>query len=326
MKVLIADDDQFVRQCLHALIPWDEIGFDQIIEASNGGQAYELAMQHCPDLVITDIKMPVITGLEVAQRISHSMVDTYIIVLSAYNDFEYARAAISCGVEDYVLKPFTKDRIVQLSERIRQIAANIDKKNSYRKLMLDRNRMETSIQHALETSNSQAVALFFEEELPGLGLLLPDLKDFCLQLQDILFQYMLKKHYPPQEVEQYRAEALAVAEAQKYADEFISGSYQLWLRYIDFMSEKNDTSYAYARQMEEYVLANYGDEELSVSKLATVLHISAVYAGALFKQQYSVSLTAFIQQVRIQKAIKLLDDCGIPIADAGKQVGYSNRD
>lgn len=326
MKALLVDDDAYVRQCLRMLIPWEKVGVRQVIDAVNGGQAYELALKEHPDLIITDIKMPVMDGLTMVGRLKEILVDTYVILLSAYSDFQYAQEAIRYGVSDYVLKPFTKERIEELSGKILQVSREFEKKRQYRQLILDRQHLEASIQNALDTRDTGLVASFFETELPSMNLRLPDLKDLCLQLYDVLDQYMLRNNYRPKDADTFRERARGSIERQKNAEELISSTCRLWIASISFMIEKTARSPAYVKEMCEYISGNYMDEDLCVARVAKALHLSPVYAGVLFKQERGISITSYINQLRVEKALELLSRDGMSIANVGRQVGYINRD
>ena len=105
-SVMIVDDEKYVRQGIINETDWDLIGCEVVAEAPNGEIAYELAIKHRPDLIISDIKMPKMNGIELARKVHERFPNTKIIFLTAYDEFEYARAAIKLGVSDYLLKPF----------------------------------------------------------------------------------------------------------------------------------------------------------------------------------------------------------------------------
>ena len=105
-KVMIVDDEKYVRTGVKNGTDWSLINCEVVGEASNGVEGLELAKELKPDLVISDIKMPKKTGIEMAEELIEKYPDTKVIFLTAYDDFEYARAAIRIGVSDYLLKPF----------------------------------------------------------------------------------------------------------------------------------------------------------------------------------------------------------------------------
>ncbi|MBD8069067.1 response regulator transcription factor [Bacillus sp. PS06] len=111
-KVLLVDDEQFVRKGLMSLIDWDGCGYEVIAEAGNGEDALQVIMDCQPDLVITDIRMPVTDGLELIQNVSQSNeITPKFVIVSGYNDFKYAQQALRFGVSDFILKPIDKDEL-----------------------------------------------------------------------------------------------------------------------------------------------------------------------------------------------------------------------
>lgn len=105
LNLLIADDEYFIRQRIKRIIPWDELDLNFIGEAENGTEVIDAFDKSTIDIVILDIKMPKMTGIQAAEQLYNKHPDTKIIILSGYNDFEYARTAMRYGVTDYLLKP-----------------------------------------------------------------------------------------------------------------------------------------------------------------------------------------------------------------------------
>lgn len=103
-KILIADDEKIERSGVRRLLQREELNME-ILEAANGKEALKIVQESRPDILFSDIKMPFMTGLELAERVREVSPDTVIIIFSGYSDFEYAREAMKNGVLDYVLKP-----------------------------------------------------------------------------------------------------------------------------------------------------------------------------------------------------------------------------
>jgi len=112
MKVMIADDEKLFRDYLRTLIPWGDYGLRIVAEARNGAEALEQAAEHKPDIALIDINMPVMDGLALTERLREASPDTAVVLITGHNEFEYARQAIRLGVEDYILKPFTKEELL----------------------------------------------------------------------------------------------------------------------------------------------------------------------------------------------------------------------
>ncbi|OGO83528.1 MAG: hypothetical protein A2Y21_09855 [Clostridiales bacterium GWC2_40_7] len=103
-RILIADDEYFVREGLISGIQWERYGFEVVGQAENGKQALEKIKELKPDILITDIKMPVMNGLELIREVRSLGLQTAIVILTCYSDFEYAKQAIKYGVHEYILK------------------------------------------------------------------------------------------------------------------------------------------------------------------------------------------------------------------------------
>ena len=97
-KLLLADDEKWIRQGLLEIIDWKACGIDEVWEAEDGGEAQAKIRVVKPDLVITDIRMPDIDGLELCTWLKEEFPETKAIIISGYQDFNYARQAISLGI------------------------------------------------------------------------------------------------------------------------------------------------------------------------------------------------------------------------------------
>ena len=121
IKILIVDDEPFIRQGLKILINWEEYGYEIVGEASNGIEAIkELENTHI-DLIIVDIKMPEMNGIELIEYVREKISSNIkFIVLSGYYEFEYAKKAIKCNVTDYILKPIQKDELIKVLKSFKE--------------------------------------------------------------------------------------------------------------------------------------------------------------------------------------------------------------
>ncbi|MFP7297097.1 response regulator [Neobacillus niacini] len=120
MKVLIADDEIQIRRGLRLKVDWEEEGFQIEEEASNGKEAFEILQTKDIDVVITDMRMPIMDGVELAKRCHKEFPHVKVIVLSGYSDFEYVRNSLQQGVRDYLLKPVAPDELVEALRKIRK--------------------------------------------------------------------------------------------------------------------------------------------------------------------------------------------------------------
>ena len=121
-KVFLVEDETVIREGLRDRIPWDQFGYRFVGEAADGEMALPLIRKTKPDVLITDIKMPFMDGLSLSKIVSKEFPRMKIIIISGYDDFEYARQAIEVGVDQYLLKPVTrmklKNVLLELKDKI----------------------------------------------------------------------------------------------------------------------------------------------------------------------------------------------------------------
>lgn len=118
-KVVIADDEVRICRLIQALIDWEKLDMELVGVASNGEEALEQVMEKQPNILITDIRMPGCSGLELIERLKQSCMELRIIIISGYAHFEYAQTAIKYGVGDYLLKPINRQQLNDTLNKMR---------------------------------------------------------------------------------------------------------------------------------------------------------------------------------------------------------------
>lgn len=139
IKVFLVEDEFAVRERMKKNIDWEDHGFLLVGEAGDGEMAYPMIQETQPDIIITDIKMPFMDGLELSKLIIETMPQVKIIILSGYDEFEYAKEAISIGVIDYLLKPISGKKLL---ESLKHVATIIDKQREQQKFY-DKYKLDT---------------------------------------------------------------------------------------------------------------------------------------------------------------------------------------
>ena len=130
LKTFLVEDEVVIREMIKKMIPWEQYGFELAGEAADGEMALPLILKSKPDLLITDIKMPFMDGLTLCRLVKKELPDIRIVILSGYDDFNYAKQAISIGVEDYLLKPITKNAFIERLEEIHDNRSKTDTGNT----------------------------------------------------------------------------------------------------------------------------------------------------------------------------------------------------
>lgn len=114
IKAMIVDDEYYFREALKKTVPWKELNIEVCAEADNGESAIVLVKQHSPNIILADINMPKMDGLEFIKQVKTFNKEIKIIIISGYDEFDYARQAITLGVQNYLLKPISEDEICQI--------------------------------------------------------------------------------------------------------------------------------------------------------------------------------------------------------------------
>jgi len=188
--LLLVDDEEIIRNGITRKIKWEEVGFQLITSCEDGEAAIQIVQQEEPDVVITDICMPRKDGLELARYIMENYPDTLVVILSGYEDFEYARSAISFNVHEYLLKPLSSRKINELLQRIR---VELDRRKAF---SLDMERLKALQEESKQILLERALCRLIsgpagEDELQSLKAMLPDFNTdlewfsvICLDVDD----------------------------------------------------------------------------------------------------------------------------------------------
>lgn len=118
-RIMLVDDEEEVRTSMIKKMKWDEAGFVVVGDAENGRDALDKIEIYEPDVILTDIKMPYLDGLELARQVKENYPSIRIVVFSGFDDFEYAKQAIQCNVTEYILKPVNGEELTTILIRIR---------------------------------------------------------------------------------------------------------------------------------------------------------------------------------------------------------------
>ncbi len=325
MKALIADDDVFVRKCMKQMIPWSDLGFSEVLTAENGTQALKCSLSQMPDLVISDVKMPGLTGLELVEKLKDSMTDVCMIILSEYSDFSFVQEALQAGVQDYILKPINHEKLVEITQKIRRLTAELEKNSFYGSGPAGRENIRNLLQRMLETGDAREACQFFEQmirsDVPSAGR-----KSFGMKFLEILFEEASSSPLRQPILEEEKSRVLQTYSAQKSISGLIS-LVQEECRYLaGTESRPSENSVDYAALIDEYIEDHFTDPDLSVSSISDWLHLSPVYTGTIYKQRRGKSIISRIHVVRMRHARELLLESNENVAMISQKVGYVTPD
>ena len=204
VKVYLVEDEIIIRQSIKNSIDWEKEGYEFVGDASDGELALPVILKEKPDILITDIRMPFMDGLELSRMVKAELPDIKIVILSGYDDFEYAKQAIKIGVAEYLLKPVSSavllEHLSEIAEKVRDEREDLALKKVYYQEMQE---------------NEELIKMKFLGELISGKLSLADAmekgKRFHMNLSGPFYRIILFKFIQEDHVQAEQSEALAGA-------------------------------------------------------------------------------------------------------------------
>lgn len=165
MKVLLVDDEMITIRMLQSLIPWEQLGLELMGYAQDGEEAYKMALEQMPDIILTDIRMQNMDGLQLVEKIFGLSKTVKIILMSAYADFAYVKEAIRLGCSNYILKPVDEN---ELQQSLMKVMEEIRGKQ-YEKTLIDKSEKQLrmlELYKYMRTGNNLNKILEHKKEYP----------------------------------------------------------------------------------------------------------------------------------------------------------------
>ncbi|MDU3801452.1 response regulator transcription factor [Paraclostridium bifermentans] len=261
-KLYLLDDEPFILEGLKYIIDWEEHGFDVVGTSSNGEDGFNFIKNEDVDLIITDIMMPKMTGLELISNLKKINHNAKFIVLSAFQEFQYAKEAISMGAENYLTKPIDEDELIQTIEEVKKkiekiklekVDTKIFKNDLILKLICNKNNDEVLDRLKLEgvNLNYKSLCVVIAEFAEGVNinnLILNHIDnldyEYCVNLQNQILIIMDKESVNKDALRNLKDDLSSIINEQIY----ISRG-----KYVDSIDNLN-CSYQSAKDIHEYKL------------------------------------------------------------------------
>ena len=194
-SIIIVEDEYLVRQGIASLVDYEQFGMQVIAQAENGREAWQKFQENPADILLTDINMPQMNGLELAKLVRDQAPKCHIVFLTGYDDFDYARTAIKLGADDYLLKPFSKDDVEEMLAKV-QTKLDKERKKAQIQNLVDqgqRSELEEAIHARLADSELSLKNLALQLGFSPSYLSVLIKKELGLPFQDYLIQERMKK-------------------------------------------------------------------------------------------------------------------------------------
>jgi two-component system response regulator YesN len=338
-KVLIVDDSVFIRTTIKALPLWGEVsGFVIAGEAKSGTEALQLLEKHSFDLVITDICMPDMTGIELLKLVVKKNLVPCVALISQHTDFEYAKKGLLYGAMDYIVKPFVEEDLARLLIRVKGQLA-------------ERRRLEKAIGTKLSPAELVREMIMTEDLSQLIGMVkMGDLAS--LRLAVALGESITKKAAGDARL----AKEALYASVQKVAVE-LDKNYSWIGKYRNLQSiveqrfvQADETSLLLqfqasvvelvevvneftnlrcqgrsAQEIAQYMLEHI-DEQLSLTKIAKCLYITRTYLGEVFKEKTGLKVREYLLFLKITRAKHLLTEDQLSWDEIALLLGYNSTE
>lgn len=336
-KVLIVDDDRAIRYMLKRFKNWNNYGFSVEGEACDGKEAIKMLKPSAIDLVITDIRMPGIDGIEFMQELKRIKYETCVIFLSTHSDFEYAKQGIRLGVFDYMTKPVDETILSEVLERAK---AYLDEKHQEKiKIEKEHKLIEDSIHVYNPMSREKRLATllmsgdkeFFKEAettfIDTLGVFESDLFKAGMLLEIIigkLYGLVCSSYLWIEKVEKLEFEDLrnalssSVDLKEKYL-RHVKDIYEIVKKYELYQSD------SIVKKTCEFVL-NHVEDEIKLEGISQEVHVRSDYIGKLFKKKTGYNLNDYITKVKMEHAKYLIRTGDYKNYEVSDKLGYSSPD
>lgn len=312
IKVVLVDDDTTVRNAMLHSLEWKELGVQVIGSYSNAIEALDKMINDMPDILITDVKMPVMNGIELIQRAKKMHPFLKCVILSGYDEFPLAQAAMLEGVRHYLLKPYTKDKIEKI---IREIVAWIEKE---KKTMLEDDNLRSAVIGKTITDLLDLVSEKEEIERTSVENII--LSDRNAELSKEIAVTLILRCYSENNSQK----------AIRLISEIYNGKENIINNVIYTLYDFRKTlqnEYSFIERMKMYVDENYVNEDLSLKYVAeNVIYMNAKYAGKQFQKKVGMKFSDYLLEVRMKQA-KILIERGekYKMYEIAEKVGLGNN-
>ncbi|OBZ13118.1 response regulator [Bacillus sp. FJAT-26390] len=327
LKVLIVDDESWTRDIIKAFGEWESLGMEIVGEAEDGKEALRMTEQLQPHIVITDMRMPGTDGAALLQMLNDQFPAIKTIVVSGYDDFQYAKHAIRFKAIDYLLKPVDPKELNTALQNCKSgleaalmergpLSLDLDisySLASYKQLLkshfneLNTDGVQATIAQMMEelerSGNTKAVML--EQVVQELLLLLKELMNANSQDSDAL-------HAP------YGQE---VVESGANTSAFLTHHYLTTLAQL--IHQRKFKNKLNLDEVRHYMEKHYS-EPVTLEQLARVFFVSKEYLSKMFKQEFGRNVTDYMLHLRMVKAKEWLQDESIPIKAIAEMAGYED--
>ncbi len=326
LKALIVDDDITVIQCIDKLIRWQELGYEKVYTAMNGEEAYEILKKETVDVLICDLKMPVMGGMELVKKLREDNLKTEVILLTAYEDFSAAREGIELKLYDYMLKPLVLETIERLTDNLRSISLRRNTEQWIDSFIRD--EFDEAILEAFKNYDLEYIKNIFKM-LDSCDFSAEGDRVFQLattKLIRILCDYLRENAFSEASIKYNREKLLGHINSLGSRKEASDRLLDKIIGIISVAGENGEDvqSGSVVSEMKKYIAQNYMQYNFGVAEVSEFFHYSKDHLNRIFKTEEGNTVSEYILKLKMEKAKQLILETNMPVIDVAKAVGYNS--
>lgn len=328
IRIVIADDERMIREGLELTMPWAEMGIEVAGVAADGERALELVRLHRPRILLTDVRMPRMDGLELLKAVKEEFPETCVVILSGFDEFAYAQEALKGGAMDYLLKPATAEQLREVIDRVKgrmsdELSGLKRGREARRAVEEEISAYRTAVRLG-ETGGARASldAIYGDERVRGLPV--AKQKELFLELVDSALSDLRREGYTLEQEDVIDGLVLDSTLVDfSRADEMREWVYRFTDALGDIVRGRGERSHEGVRQAVEYLEAHFR-EDIGAEDVASAVLLSPNYFSHLFKKARGESFTDCLNRLRIEEAKRLLAQGRLRAYEVAESVGYSD--
>lgn len=315
-SILIVDDEPIMRQGIRTILSNSNFEISLIQEAGNGKEALLALQQFRYDIIITDIKMPEMDGLELCQKVQRRCPDIALLIISGYDDFAYAQTAIKYGVKHYALKPVIPKKLIAALENV---IASIEKEKTYLYVPFQSmNTIVKNFEHGIWDNDKKSFdnAYLLISQI-STTLPLDHLLATCQQIITIIINRLsLKIGYSVSVIQSQPK----LSTKKDVLDWFTS---ELDSIRREFTERLFVADYNIIELSKKYIQENY-NKEITLNDISNSINLNPAYFSSLFKQKTGQTFVQYKTNLRLEKARELLRHTNKSITEIAFEIGFNN--
>ncbi|HBW35282.1 response regulator [Desulfosporosinus sp. BICA1-9] len=322
-RVLLVDDEELERKIICFILQNSSLPITIVGEATSGREALEKVHLTRPDLIIMDIKMPGIDGIEATRQIKALNPATEVIILTAYGKFSYSQQAIKAQATDYLLKPIQPQ---QLIEAVKQAMDRFSLRKFQPGPTLDLTGLEEQVRAGNLKEGKRQLALILEQlaasnQIPQTVLV----NSFAVRLMIIVIQVTLSAGADPSEVTPIEHELAQDLSHVSSLDDIKYWGEIMLEKCIGLLGSNQpfNQSQVLVSKAKDYIESNYA-HNISLNIVATHVHLSPAYLSRIFNKHTGIGLTDYLAQVRLKNAKQQLRRSTATIDQIAAATGFNS--